>query len=685
MTIHTQPADARYAVLFEPVRIGPKVAPNRFFAVPHATGHSPLMPNGAIGLRAMKAEGGWGTVCMQVAEIDPSSDISNLPIEKFWDDVDVRSHARLTEKIREYGALSAIEIAHTGLRSRGLANGMPVLGPSSLPILKPEVPVQSKAMDKSDIKALRASYRAAVRRAKQAGYDIVYVYAAHDASILWHFLSPAYNHRSDEYGGSFENRVRLFREVLEETKEEAGDDLAVAVRFAVNELSGPKAILSTGEGRDVVELLAELPDLWDVNVSGWSRDSGTSRFDEEGFQEEFTSFVKTVTTKPVVGVGRFTSADAMVSQIKRGALDLIGAARPSIADPFLPNKIREGRVDEIRECIGCNICVASDAYSVPIRCTQNPTMSEEWRRGWHPERVPKAAASQNLLVVGSGPAGLECALTLARAGHSVTVAEKAEAFGGRVTRESALKGLAAWSRVRDYRLYQLQRMDNVQMYPGSEVTAEMAAQFEADHIFLATGSHWRADGLGRTRFSEIPGFVGQALTPDDILNGVAVEGPVAIYDDDHYYLANVIAENLANRGLEVHLICPQPVIAGWMAYTLEQPRVIEALIRAGVKMYPNTTATHWSSGVLHLKRSDTYQSLSPIAATTLVSVTARLPSETLKVDLENAGLACTTIGDAVAPGTIQAAVYSGHRIAREFLSGEVGPLPFKRETPMLYI
>jgi dimethylamine/trimethylamine dehydrogenase len=264
-------------------------------------------------------------------------------------------------------------------------------------------------MDKEDIRSLRRSYRAAVQRAKEAGYDIVYVYAAHDASVLWHFLTPAYNFRTDEYGGNFENRVRLLREVLEETKEEARDEIAVAIRFAVHELSGPRAILSTGEGRDVVERLAELPDLWDVNVSGWSRDSGTSRFDPEGAQEEFTSFVKTVTSKPVVGVGRFTSPDAMVSQIRRGVLDLIGGARPSIADPFLPNKIKDGRVDEIRECIGCNICVASDAYSIPLRCTQNPTMSEEWRRGWHPERIPAAPEPKNLLVVGSGPAGLECA------------------------------------------------------------------------------------------------------------------------------------------------------------------------------------------------------------------------------------------------------------------------------------
>ena len=259
--------DPRYAPLFQPLKIGPVTAPNRFVSMPHALGHSYLMPNGAIGIRETRAEGGWGIVAMQLSEIDPTSDLSGLPYERLWDDGDVKSHARSVARIHNHGALASIELGHTGIRSRGLSNGYPAMGPSVLPILKPDMPLMAKAMDKADIRALRQMFRAATRRAKQAGYDIVYVYAAHDASILWHFLQPAYNSRTDEYGGSFENRLRLFREVLEETKEEAGRDMAVAVRFAVHELSGPKRILNTGEGRAVIEALSDLPDLWDVNVS----------------------------------------------------------------------------------------------------------------------------------------------------------------------------------------------------------------------------------------------------------------------------------------------------------------------------------------------------------------------------------------------------------------------------------
>src|SRR6202030_2179465 len=147
-------------------------------------------------------------------------------------------------------------------------------------------------------------------------------------------------------------------------------------------------------------------------------DCAPSRFTAEGSHEPVIDFVKRLTTKPVVGVGRFTSPDTMVSQIRRGVLDLIGAARPSIADPFLPKKIDAGDIDDIRECIGCNVCVSGDYTMTPIRCTQNPTMGEEWRKGWHPEAVPPRSGDDSFLIVGAGPTGLECARLLGRRGCS---------------------------------------------------------------------------------------------------------------------------------------------------------------------------------------------------------------------------------------------------------------------------
>ena len=412
----------RYASLFEPVHIGPVVAPNRFYAAPHATGHGWNQPHGSIALRGMKAEGGWGTVAVQMCEIASDSDLASHPMDRIWDDSDIAQHRAQVDAIHRHGSLAAIELAHGGMRARNFTTGQQVIGPGNMAILRPEVPLQCRAMSANDIQRFRDSHKSAARRACEAGYDIIYVYAAHDLSLLSHFLSLRTNHRTDNYGGSLENRMRLLREVLEDTLEVAEGKKAVALRFSVAEPANAIGLRHDGEGRDVVEALAELPDLWDVNISGWSEDSASARFSEEGFQLPYTDFVKSVTSKPVVGVGRFTSADLMVSLVKTKRLDLIGAARPSIADPFLPAKIRGDRLEDIRECIGCNICVSMDSYGVPIRCTQNPTISEEWRRGWHPEKpvqppVTTPSSDQpHHLVVGAGPAGLHASSWRGRAG-----------------------------------------------------------------------------------------------------------------------------------------------------------------------------------------------------------------------------------------------------------------------------
>ena len=670
---------ARYGILFEPVRIGPVTAPNRFYAVPHATGHGWAQPRGAIALRAMKAEGGWGTVAVQISEIGPDSDMANHPMERIWDDGDVPRHAAQVEAIKEHGSLAAIELGHGGMRARNITTGLPAIGPSALPVLRPEVPSQAAAMDLADIRRFRSAHKAAAVRAMKAGYDILYVYAAHDLSILSHFLARRTNRRTDQYGGSFKNRIRLLREVLEDTLEAAEGTAAVALRFSVAEPGKRDGIAHDGEGRDAVEALAELPDLWDVNLSGWSNDSATARFADEGFQLEYTDFVKSLTSKPVVGVGRFTSPDRMVSLVKSGRLDLIGAARPSIADPFLPRKIKEWRADEIRECIGCNICVSMDSYGLPLRCTQNPTISEEWRRGWHPEAPPTSTGRKSHLVIGSGPAGLECALVLMRAGHTVTVAEAGAEAGGRVARESKLPGLGTWARVRDYRTYQLSQQANADLYLSSRMNAGDIAGFGADTIVLATGAEWRRDGVGSTNFEPVAWDGISVLTPDDVLDRKASGMPptsFVVYDDDHFYMASVIAEELARRGHRVTYATPLPQIATWTDHTLEQERIVDRLATLGVEMRPNLMMTNEASFSDALTGKPVEIEFGVIAF-----VGARSPVDGLRSELAAMeGLGdIHAAGDCVVPGTIQAAVLSGHTVARRILSGQEGGEPPKRE------
>ena len=682
--------DPRYDILFEPVRLGPVVARNRFYQVPHCNGMGASRPRMLATMRGIKAEGGWAVVCTEEVEIHPSSDASPAREGRLWDDRDLPALELMAEAVHAHGSLAGIELFHGGINSANRYSRLPAPAPSSRPVRAYD-PVQTRAMDKSDIKALRAWHRAAALRAKRAGFDVIYVYAAHDLSVLMHFLSRRRNERTDEYGGSLENRVRLLREIIEDTKDAVGDRAAVAVRLAVDELIGPAGITAEDEGRAVIEMLAELPDLWDVNVSDWNNDSATSRFSEEGAQERYTAFVKTLTTKPVVGVGRFTSPDTMVSQIRRGVLDMIGAARPSIADPFLPRKIEEGRIDEIRECIGCNICVSGDMTQVPIRCTQNPTMGEEWRRGWHPERIAPKRSNVAVLVVGAGPTGLECARALGQRGYEVHLAEAGTELGGRVAAEARLPGLAAWMRVRDYRIQRLDAMPNVKIYRASRLTPADVLEFAMPHVIVATGARWRRDGVGRWHGVAVSGFDRPAvLTPDDIMAGTLPAGPVIVFDDDHFYMGGVLAEKLRRAGLDVTLVTPATSVSAWTVNTLEQRAIYTRLIELGVALITGRTVTAFQGdhAILECAYTGT-QTHHPCTA--VVTVTARLPDDELYQalvsdpdGLAGAGIrSVVRIGDCLAPGTIAAAIHAGHLTAREFDEPAREGVPFRRDLEMI--
>ena len=377
----------------------------------------------------------------------------------------------------------------------------------------------------------------------------------------------------------------------------------------------------------MLELLAELPDLWDINISDYSLEMGVSRFVKEGALEAYMSYVKSITTKPVVTVGRFTSPDTMVSQIKRGIVDFIGAARPSIADPFLPNKIEDGRLEEIRECIGCNVCYVGDSKATPIRCTQNPTIGEEWRRGWHPEVIAPRGSDSTVLVIGAGPAGLEAARALGQRGYQVLLAEAGRELGGRVTREAALPGLSEWARVRDYRVQQIRSMANVETYLGNEMDADDVAAVEADHIVVATGARWRADGVGRFNETPLTGFdpPHQIFTPDDIMAGRLPEGPTVIFDDDYYYMGSVIAERLRADGLAVTLVTPESKVCAWGEQTSEQVRTHGRLLQLGVHIITAHGLTSYDGrhALVNCIYTGRVQS---IVADALVTVTARIPT-----------------------------------------------------------
>jgi dimethylamine/trimethylamine dehydrogenase len=389
-----------------------------------------------------------------------------------------------------------------------------------------------------------------------------------------------------------------------------------------------------------------------------------------------------------VTVGRFTSPDTMVSQVTRGIVDFIGAARPSIADPFLPKKIEEGRIEDIRECIGCNICYACDGKGVPIRCTQNPTMGEEWRRGWHPEKIEVKASDAKVLVVGAGPAGLEAARALGERGYAVMLAEAGRELGGRVTAESRLPGLSEWIRVRDYRVQQIGRMTNVEVYRESEMGADDVLAVGADYVVVATGATWRRDGFGRIHPAGIAdlGPSERIFTPDDIMAGRLPEGRVLVFDDDHYYMGAVVAERICAEGSPVILVTPEDKAAAWSGYTDEQVRSQRRLLELGVEIVTAHGLSAFDGREAVLACAYTGRNRR-IAADAVLMVTARRPndglyhtlSDRLAAGTEGAPKSLRRIGDCEAPAIIAAAVYAGHKFARELEAEPAGEVPFHRE------
>ncbi len=318
-------------------------------------------------------------------------------------------------------------------------------------------------------------------------------------------------------------------------------------------------------------------------------------------------------------------------------------------------------------------------------------MGEEWRRGWHPEYIPAGDPGTKILVVGAGPAGLECARALGKRGFAVTLAEAGEELGGRVTIESRLPGLATWGRVRDYRENLLKTMGNVDIYRGSLLSAQDVRDFGCDHAVIATGAKWTTDipGADGYPFAGLDSEV--VFTPDDVLGGVTLEGPVVVYDFDHYYMGSCLTELLRADGYEVTIVTNANAVSAWTFMNNELAEIRSRMIELGVRTELENMVTGFGNGAVELTSIYRDKTVRSIDCSALLVVGVRQPNDALYRELmsdadalADAGIASVrSIGDCRAPGAIVHAVYSGHECAR-MIDAEGSPDRFAWERPQLF-
>lgn len=653
-----------FRYLFTPLKIGPITVRNRIFSTGHGEGMTldNLPTEVMVHYHAEKAKGGIGLTILGDAMVcvEPKLTLRPRPtrVVAGYDPRVVPWWRQIADAVHEQGAKVFAQMGIFGAYYGGIsASAIPNPAGGRL---------TSKALSNEEIREVIEWYGRCADHAREAGLDGIEV---HDhGGLVTQFLSPLWNKRTDEYGGSLDNRMRFLLEALDTSRRRAGPALAVGYRLSADEfLPGG---LTLEDNREIAKRLADsgLVDFLDVDVAtepNLLHMIIAPMYVQHGYQGSAAAAIKEAVESrvPVFTVGRITDPVMAERILADGQADLIGMTRAHICDPELANKARSGLLDDIRPCLGdVEGCAGAMQAGRVVGCTYNPATGRE--KEWGVGTLKRAAARKRVVVVGGGPAGMEAGRTAALRGHEVILYEREKQLGGQITLGAMLPGRDEMlSAVRWYTI-QL-RKAGVNVVLETEATKDSVLATGPDAVVVATGAAFRRDGFGAPAYAPVPGWDQPHVISleDAILGRAKVGDKVVIYDDFGSIEAPGLAERLADQGKQVQIITKSLAVGMDLVPIQHLPYVYQRILKKGVKLLASTLVTQ--IGANNVKACNVYSGeTADIDADTVVFITAKVQNDALYHTLHGQVKELYRIGDCSTPLNISEAVVDGHRVGR---------------------
>ena len=663
-----------YPHLFSPLRIGNVTIRNRIMQTAHVKlfAERGVDSQRNVDYQAARAKGGAGLLITGNRVVHPTSTTGFPRVAWAYLSEALEADRRLTDAVHEHGAAIFAQLNHFGLNaSSDSADDLRVLwGPSA--VKSPAYGETPKAMEPEDIREVVEWWGRCAVLSREGGFDGTEVHISH-SYLLHQFLSPVYNKRTDEYGGSFENRLRFAREVIEEVRERVGADWVVGVRISLSDFV-PDGL----DIEDALRVAQELErdggiDYVNVTAAGYHNIWRAIEPSDvpDGYLVELTAQVRASLVRlPVFTVGGIKDPALAEEIVASGKADMVAMTRAQIADPELANKAREGREDEIVHCIrGNQGCIGRVFKGLPIACTVNPAAGREGRFATLPPADPPA----RWLVAGGGPAGMKAAATLAERGHDVTLVEQEERLGGQVNLILRTPGREEFRWITTDLERRLARF-GVDVRLGAEATPKLVGELAPDGIVVATGAV-----PSRTGFSSVnplaetlPGADQEnVLTVWDVLLGTRPVGKrVVVLDDDGTRAVAGVCEVLLDGGGEVELVSRWNALFPATLTTLDMAHLYTRLLGKGLAYRLNSWAGAIDGGTVSIFNLYTGASETIEGVDTVVLATGPKANDELYFALKGEVANLHRIGDCVAPRKLDHAIYEGYLAGRELWSPE---------------